>query len=111
MLALCSDSPLHTCRQASTLAPTTWAAARCMDLKHGLSSVPSPWARSISPGVSPTRVTASMNSSLCTVAITSWSAIGAGTWASRSPITPSSRASRIVRSTRTGDIGWLGPKL
>ena len=26
-------------------------------------------------------------------------------------MTPSSSARRIVRSTRIGDIGWLGPKL
>ena len=26
-------------------------------------------------------------------------------------MTPSSSASRMVRSTRIGDIGWLGPKL
>ena len=38
------------------------------------------------------------------------SAIGAGTDAEPRRATPSSPASRIVRSTRTGDIGWLGPK-
>ena len=35
---------------------------------------------------------------------------GASTSRSRSPVTPSSAASRIVRSTRSGDMGWVGPK-
>ena len=47
----------------------------------------------------------------CTVAIRSSSAIGAATGCRWSPITPSSSARRMVRSTRIGDIGWLGPKL
>ena len=54
-------------------------------------------------------MTASIIAGSCTVAIRSSSAIGAGTVRICSR-TPSSRASRMVRSTRIGDIGWLGPK-
>ena len=109
MLALWRLSPLHTWRNASTVAPTTWEAARCMSWKTGLSSLPRPCAGSNPAGSLPASITASIRAGSCTVAIRSSSAIGAGTVRSCSS-TPSSRASRMVRSTRTGDIGWLGPK-
>ena len=110
MLALCRLSPDCTWRNASRLAPTTCAAARCMSANTGLSSVPRPWSsKPIESGSLPARVTASMSSSSWTVAIWASSANGAGTTVSRSR-TPSSRASRMVRSTRIGDMGWEGPK-
>ena len=110
MLTECSDSPLQTWRTASSVAPTTWALARCMSVKTGSSSVPRPRAGSVQPGVVPALVTASIRASSCTVAICSELAIGASTRLTPSS-TPSSSASRMVRSTRTGDIGCVGPKL
>ncbi len=53
MLALCCDSPVQTCRNASWLAPTTWAAASCMPRKTGLSSVPRPQPLLAGAGVVP----------------------------------------------------------
>ena len=110
MLALCRLSPECTWRNASRLAPTTWAAARCMSTNTGLSSVARPWSStSIECGSLPARVTASISPSSWTVAICPSSANGAGTISSWSS-TPRSRASRMVRSTRIGDIGCEGPK-
>src|SRR3954469_25112125 len=109
MLALCRLSPLHTWRAASAVAPTTWAAARCMSSKTGLSSLPSPYAGSKPTGSFPARFTASINPASWTVAIRSSSATGALTVRRRSS-TPRSPARRRVRSTRIGDMGWLGPK-
>ena len=77
MLALWSDSPLQTWRNASRLAPTTWAEARCMSLNTGSSSVPRPRERSTQPGVVPALVTASISPSSWTLAICSAVAIGA----------------------------------
>ncbi len=74
-----------------------------------MSSVPSPCSRSGLSGSSPARFTASMYSGVCTVRSSASSATGAGTTSSRSS-TPSARASRIVRSTRIGLIGWPRPK-
>ena len=56
-----------------------------------------------------------MKAGSCTVASSSSLAIGAGTVRRPGPppsgeSTPRSRASRTVRSTRIGDIGWAGPK-
>ena len=77
--------------------------------KTGLSSVPSPYVASYAPGRRPAARTASISAGECTVASRSSEAIGAGT--TRSPSsTPRSPASRIVRSTRSGDIGCSGPK-
>src|SRR4051812_8496390 len=109
MLALCRLSPVHTCRHASVVAPTTWAAASCIAAKTGLSSLPSPYAGTNPTGSAPARLTASIRPASCRVAIRSSPAMGAATVPSRSR-TARSRASRMVRSTRTGDIGWLGPK-
>src|SRR6478609_6315201 len=109
MLALWRLSPLHTCRNASAVAPTTWDAARCMSWNTGLSSLPSPWDGTKPSGSLPASLTASIIAGSWTVAIRSSPAIGAGTVRTRSR-TPSSRARRIVRSTRIGDMGWLGPK-
>src|SRR6476646_1806446 len=110
MLTACRLSPVQTCRNASTLAPTMWAAAWCMPRNAGLSSVPSPNSSSRTPGMVPARVTASIRRGSWTVAIPSASAIGPGTTRRPWSSTPSSSASRIVRSTRNGDIGWAGPK-
>ena len=62
-------------------------------------------------GFAPARCTASISAGLWIPAIRSSLAIGAGTVRSPDRSTPSSSASRIVRSTRSGDIGWSGPKL
>ena len=59
----------------------------------------------------PHRSTASISWASWTLAICSSVANGASTIRSpEPPVTPRSAASRIVRSTRTGLIGWLGPK-
>ena len=84
-----------------------------MPANTGLSSVPRP---SSSSGrlVRPHRSTASISWASWTVAI--WSSVANGASTSRRPeppdppVTPRSAASRIVRSTRTGLIGWEGPK-
>ena len=111
MLTECSDSPLQTWRHASRVAPTTCALAWCMSLKTGSSSVPRPCVgshaarRRAGPGdrvdQRPGRGRSRSASSV---------AIGASTRL-RPSSTPSSSASRIVRSTRTGDIGWRGPEV
>ena len=113
MLALCSELPLHTCRKASSVAPTTWADASCIPRKTGLSSVPSPKRSSPGPGWRAMRFTASMNAGSCTVA--SWSSVATGaaivrSWSGPLPTTPSPAARRMVRSTRSGVIGWSAPK-
>ena len=109
MLALWRLSPLHTRSQAAMVAPTTRAVAVCMSRKTGLSSLPRPQRSSWSPYV-PARTTASTSSWSWTVSSCSSVAAGAPTTCIRSSKTPSASASRNVRSTRTGDIGWPGPK-
>ena len=108
MLALCSDSPLSTWRQASTVAPTTWAAAVCMCSKTGLSSLPRPCSGSSPPSV-PMRVTAAISPG---VHGGDEVVVGhRGGTTVRPSRTPRASARRIVRSTRIGDIGCDGPKL
>src|SRR4051812_26754004 len=110
MLAAWSTSPSHTRRAASMLAPTTWRLASCIPGKVGSSSVPSPRARSITPGSALLAITASISSASWTVARSSSLASGASTTSSWSS-TPSSRARATVRSTRIGFIGCVGPKV
>src|SRR3712207_4733719 len=92
------------------------ADAWCIPSKVGSSSVPSPRRGSVRVGSSLARRTASTYGSSWTVRSSSSSATGAGTTgnrpeaARRSPSSPSSSARRMVRSTRTGFIGWLTPK-
>ena len=109
MLALCSDSPLHTWRDASTVAPTTWAAAWCMSAKTGSSSVPRPCSAS-SPALGP----AAGDRLDQAAVVDGGEQVVVGDrrldHAAACSSTPSSSARRMVRSTRTGDIGWPGPK-
>ncbi len=109
MLAAWSTWPVHTCRAASMLAPTTWRAASCIRGNVGLSSLPRPKARSACVGSAPAFITASISAGSCTVARSSSVASGAGTVASCWS-TPRWLASPTVRSTRIGFIGWVGPK-
>ena len=77
--------------------------------KTGLSSVPSPWAGSTTSGrrrpgdrLDQRRVVDGGDQ----VVVGHRGGDVTRSWSR----TPSSRASRMVRSTRIGDIGWLGPK-
>ena len=124
MLAPCSAEPDHTARAAARVAPATSADASCMPGKTGLSAVPRPNIRatrswlpskpSLASGCSAHRLTASTAltyGASCTNS-SSASVAGAGT-AKVTPgwvHSPNSCASRMVSSTRTGAIGWPGPK-
>ena len=112
MLALCSDSPLQTCRNASTLAPTTCAAARCMPSNTGLSSVPRPRSQVDVPG---RRADLGHRLDQCRRrgrwrSGPRWPSGPAPSAAGR-PAAPGPPASRMVRSTRTGRHRVVGPEV
>ena len=103
-------SPLQTARAAARVAPATSADASCIPAKTGLSGVPSPY-RPLGRPSRPAWRTASMYPASCTSSSSAGSA-GAGvtTVTPGRASTPSSRASAMVSSTRTGASGCPGPK-